>query len=152
MELLAKNVLSLQLSAPDTAEAGSEPEHAKFMILGTFLDKADYCKNETAADKNHILREKLKDCKAERVDVGGDVIFAINAVTTDPEERRKLALKLQEKILNTPGITIKTRCRLRWYGLLLHMLDEAEKRNVSILELDEVIVAGECLEMSKERP
>ena len=149
VELLAKNVSSLQLSAPDTAEAGSESQQAKFMILGTFLDKADDCKDETVADKNRILRERLKDCEAERVDVGGDVIFAINAVTTDPEERRKLALKLQEKILNTPGITIKTRCRLRWYGLLLYMLDKAEKRNMSVLELDVVFAAGECLEVSE---
>ena len=59
VELLAKNVSSLQLSAPNTAENGSKPQHTKFMILGTFLDKASNCKDETVADKNRILRERL---------------------------------------------------------------------------------------------
>ena len=150
VESLAMNVSSLQLTTPNTAEAGSKPQQAKFLIVGTFADRAGDCQDETIADKNNMLQERLKDFKAERVDVGDDVIFAINAITTDRDERQETALKLQEKITETPGITIETKVKLRWFGLLLHMLDEAEKRKVSVLHLDEVIAAGKCLKMSEE--
>ena len=80
---------------------------------------------------------------------GEDVILAVNAITSDPEEREKAALRLQEKITTTPGTTIKTKIKLRWFGLLLHLLDEAEKKSVSILPLSEVLSAGKCLKMSE---
>ena len=119
IELLAKSTSSLQLSTSTTLSDGSESRHAKFMIVGTFADKAEDCQDESVAVKNSILRDRLKDYEAERIDAGNDVIFAVNAITTDPDERRKAALRLQDKITNTPGTTIKTRIKLRWFGLLL---------------------------------
>ena len=150
IELLAKSISSLQLSTSTTPSSdGSESRHAKFMIVGTFADKAEECQDESVADKNNILRDRLKDYEAERIDAGKDVIFAINAITTDPDERRKAALRLQDKITNTPGTTIKTRIKLRWFGLLLHLLDEAEKKGVSIIPLKDVLAAGRCLQMNR---
>ena len=119
------------------------------MIVGTFLDKASECRDETIADKNRIFRDRLKDFESDRIDEGEDVILAINAITSDPEEREKAALRLQEKITTTPGTTIKTKIKLRWFGLLLHLMDEAEKKSVSILPLSEVLAAGKCLKMSE---
>ena len=147
VECLAKNVSSVQLTATPNTE--DEPRQAKFMIVGTFKDKAKECRDETIADKNRILRDRLKDCESERIDEGEDVILAVNAVTSDPEEREKAALRLQEKITTTPGTTIKTKIKLRWFGLLLHLLDEAEKKSVSILPLSAVLAAGRCLKMSE---
>ena len=147
VECLAKNVSSVQLTATPNTE--DEPRQAKFMIVGTFLDKASECRDETIADKNRILRDRLKDCESERIDEGEDVILAINAITSDPEEREKAALRLQEKITTTPGTTIKTKIKLRWFGLLLHLLDEAEKKSMSILPLSAVLAAGKCLKMSE---
>ena len=118
------------------------------MIVGTFADKAGECQDESVANKNSILRDRLKDYEAERIDAGKDVIFAVNAITTDPDKRRKSALRLQDKITNTPGTTIKTRVKLRWFGLLLHLLDEAEKKGVSIIPLEDVLAAGRCLQMN----
>ena len=146
IEQLAKSISSLQLST--TASDGAESRHAKFMIVGTFADKADECQGESIANKNSILRDRLKDYEAERIDEGNDVIFAINAVTTDPDERQKAAVRLQDKIINTPGTAIKTKIKLRWFGLLLHLLDEAEKSGVPIIPLDDVLAAGRCLQMS----
>ena len=117
------------------------------MIVGTFADTED-CQDESVADKNSILCDRLKDFEAERIDAGNDVILAVNAITTDPDERRKAALRLQDKITNTPGTTIKTRIKLRWFGLLLHLLDEAEKKGVSIIPLEDVLAAGRCLQMN----
>ena len=148
IELLAKSTSSLQLSTSTTLSDGSESRHAKFMIVGTFADKAEDCQDESVAVKNSILRDRLKDYEAERIDAGNDVIFAVNAITTDPDERRKAALRLQDKITNTPGTTIKTRIKLRWFGLLLHLLDEAEKKKVSIIPLEYVLAAGRCLQMN----
>ena len=147
VESLAKNVSSVQLMATPNAE--DEPRQAKFMIVGTFLDKASECRDETIADKNRILRDRLKDCEPERIDEGEDVILAINAITGDPEEREKAALRLQEKITTTPGTAIKTKIKLRWFGLLLYMLDEAEKKSMSILPISAVLAAGRCLKMSE---
>ena len=150
IELLAKSISSLQLSTSTSTPSsdGSESRHAKFMIVGTFADKAEDCQDESVADKNSILRDRLKDYEAERIDAGKDVIFAVNAITTDPDERQKAALRLQGKITNTPGTTIKTRIKLRWFGLLLHLLDEAEKKGVSIIPLEDVLAAGRCLQMN----
>ena len=149
IELLAKSISSLQLStSTSTPSVKSESRHAKFMIVGTFADKAEDCQDESVADKNSILRDQLKDYEAERIDAGNDVIFAVNAITTDPDERRKAALRLQDKITNTPGMTIKTRIKLRWFGLLLHLLDEAEKKGVSIIPLEDVLAVGRCLQMN----
>ena len=150
VECLAKNVSSVQLTTPNTEQldGAAETRQAKFMIVGTFLDKASEC-DETIADKNRILRDRLKDFESDRIDEGEDVILAVNAITSDPEEREKAALRLQEKITTTPGTTIKTKIKLRWFGLLLHLLDEAEKKSVSILPLSEVLAAGKCLKMSE---
>ena len=152
VECLAKNVSSVQLTTPNTEQldGAAKPRQAKFMIVGTFLDKASECKDETIADKNRILRDRLKDFESDRIDEGEDVILAVNAITSDPEEREKAALRLQEKITTTPGTTIKTKIKLRWFGLLLHLLDEAEKKSVSILPLSEVLAAGKCLKMSEQ--
>ena len=147
VECLAKNVSSVQLTVTPNTE--DEPRQTKFMIVGTFKDKASECRDETIADKNRILRDRLKDCESERIDEGEDVIFAVNAITSDPEEREKAALRLQEKITTTPGTTIKTKIKLRWFGLLLHLLDEAEKKSMSILPLSAVLAAGKCLKMSE---
>ena len=150
IELLAKSISSLQLATPTTPSSDeSESRHAKFMVVGTFADKAEDCQDESVADKNSILRDRLKDYEAERIDAGNDVIFAVNAITTDPDERQKVALRLQDKITNTPGTTIKTRIKLRWFGLLLHLLDEAEKKGVSIIPLEDVLAAGRCLQMNR---
>ena len=150
IELLAKTMSSIQLSTINTTEDGSRPRQAKFMLIGTFADKAHECEGETIADKNRILKKKLKRFQAELVNNGDDVIFPVNAVTTDPDERQKAAEQLQEVITNTPGTSIKTKIKLRWFGLLVHMLDVAKKKNVSTLELDEIIAAGKCLMMSEE--
>ena len=72
VECLAKNVSSVQLTTPNTEEG---PRQAKFMIVGTFLDKASECQDETIADKNRILRDRLKDCESDRIDEGEDVIL-----------------------------------------------------------------------------
>ena len=149
IELLAKSISSLQLTTSTTLSAdGSESRHAKFMIVGTFADKAEDCQGESVADKNSRLRVRLKGYEAERIDAGNDIIFAVNAITTDPDERREAALRLQDKITNTPGTTIKTRIKLRWFGLLLHLLDVAEKKGVSIIPLEDVLAAGRCLQMN----
>ena len=147
IEQLAKSISSLQLSTTPSSDGS---EHAKFMIVGTFADKAEDCQGETIADKNTKLRDRLKDYEAERIDAGNDVIFAVNAVTTDPDKRREAALRLQDKITNTPGTTIKTRIKMRWFGLLLHLLDEAEKNKVSIIPLEEVLAAGRSLQMIRD--
>ena len=151
VECLAKNVSSVQLTTPNTEQldGAAEPRQAKFMIVGTFRDKASECKDETIADKNRILRDRLKDFESDRIDEGEDVILAVNAITSDLEEREKAALRLQEKITTTPGTTIKTKIKLRWFGLLLHLMDEAEKKSVSIIPLSEVLAAGKCLKMSE---
>ena len=70
VECLAKNVSSVQLTTPNT-EDGAEPRQAKFMIVGTFRDKANECRDETIADKNCILRDRLKDCESDRIDERG---------------------------------------------------------------------------------
>ena len=145
VECLAKNVSSVQLTTPNTEDG----RQAKYMIVGTFHDKANQCQDETIADKNRILRDRLKDCESDRIDEGKDVILAVNAITSDPEEREKAALRLQEKITTTPGTTIKTKIKLRWFGLLLHLLDEAEKKSMSVLPLCEVLATGKCLKMSE---
>ena len=148
IEQLAKSISSLQLSTTPSDSDGSE--HAKFMIVGTHADKAGDCQDESVADKNSILRDRLKEYEAERIDAGNDVIFAVNAITTDKEERQKAALKLQEKITKTPGTTIKRKIKMRWFGLLLHLLDKAENNNVSIIPLKEVLAAGRELQMSRD--
>ena len=63
IELLAKSISSLQLSTSTSTPSsdGSESRHAKFMIVGTFADKAEECQDESVADKNSILRDRLKD-------------------------------------------------------------------------------------------
>ena len=144
IELLAKSVSSLQLktNSPDR----SKP---KFMVVGTFADKAEDSQEESVADKNIKLRDLLKNYKAERVDPGNDVIFAVNTITTDQFERQMAAQRLQDKITNTPGTTLTTGIKMRWFGLLLHLLDEAEMKGISIISLEDVIAAGRCLQMDR---
>ena len=147
IELLAKSISALQFMASSTPLDRSGSRHAKFMIVGTFADKAADCQDESVADKNSILRAQLKDYEAERIDSGNDIIFAVNAITTNPNERRKAALRLQDKITNTPGTTIRTKIKLRWFGLLLYLLDEAEKKGLAVIPLKDVLAAGRCLQM-----
>ena len=114
----------------------------KYIIVGTFEDKADKCE-ETIGTKNAILKERLSGTEDQRIDNGSSIIFPINAVNPNEEERKEKAEWLRRKILESP---VKERVKIRWFGLLLHLITEEK----AAYTLDECSEAGKHLKMDEK--
>ena len=146
IETLAKAVVAFQV--PYTPSAKESPKSAKFTIVGTFEDKADTCE-ETIEEKESILEKALEPYKSYQVRYGDDIILPVNAITTDEKERRKLATKLQQLIIDASDVTMKVTVKLSWFGFLLSMLTISEKQKRPILTLSECLEIGRSLKMDE---
>ena len=122
----------------------SSSKAPKYIIVGTFEDKANKC-GETIETKNATLKERLYGLEDQRIDNGDSIIFPIYAVNPNVEERRKSAAWLRRKILESPGATVSERVNIRWFGLLLHLITEEK----DIYTLDECLEAGKTLKMNE---
>ena len=147
IESLAKSVSSVKPS--NISVAKSSPEKPKFMIVGSFKDKADDC-DETITEKNRRLRRHLENYKAVRVDDGSSVIFPVNTINPNEMERKKAARQLQQRITSTTGTTMQVEVPIKWFGLLLELILLAEKQNKSLLHLNDCIAAGKFLEIDEK--
>ena len=146
IETLAKTVSAFQ--PPSTPSTIASPQGAKFVIVGTFEDKAHLC-SETIEMKEATLEKVLKPYKPFQVLYDGKIIFPINAIITDKGKRQDLAEKLRNLITDTSGTTMKIQLKLRWFGFLLTMLTRSEKQKRSILSLDECLEIGWSLGMDR---
>ena len=130
----------------------SNPDGARFMIVGTFADKADECPGETLEDKNRRLVEALEAYENVRVDYNpakGEIIVAVNAVVE--EERDKEAARLRDIItraLKETGTPAK-EVPLRWFVLELDISRIAVEQDKFVLLLSECVEAGRKLGMSE---
>ena len=123
----------------------SPSQAPKYIIVGTFEDKADKCE-ETIETKNAILKERLSGSEDQRIDNGGSIIFPIYAVNPNEEERKEKAEWLRRKILQSPGGTVEKTVNIRWFSLLLHLLTNDK----DTYTLDECLEAGKKLKMDKD--
>ena len=122
----------------------SPSQAPKYIIVGTFEDEAFKCE-EMIGTKNAILKERLSGLEDQRIDNGGSIIFPTNAVNPNEEERKKSAKWLRRKILKSPGATVKKSVKIRWFGLLLHLITEDK----DTYTLDECLEAGKSLKMDE---
>ena len=147
VESLAKSVSSVQPS--HTPAAKSDPKEPKFMVVGTFADKAGECPSESVATKNAILRQHLKDYDRVRIDHGKEVIFPVNTINPNEAERKEAARQLQRKITSA-GMSMKAEVPLKWFAFLLNLIFSAEKKGTSVLQLSHCISTGKSLEMEEK--
>ena len=127
------------------SQASVNPSQApKYIIVGTHDDKTKDCE-ETIGTKNAILKERLSGLEDQRIDNGTTIIFPINAVNPNEEERKKKAKWLRRKILKSPGATVEKSVKIRWFGLLLHLITEDK----DTYTLDECLEAGKSLKMDE---
>lgn len=126
----------------------SYPESPNVMIVGTFKDKIMECPYETIEDKNAKLQQSLKNLGVRNED--GEIIFPVNTFNPDNEfGRKKDAMKLQREITKSGG-AITEDVPIRWFGLLLHLLYEAQKEDKAVFLLSDCITAGRSLKMDTE--
>ena len=128
------------------SQASVNPSQAhKYIIVGTHDDKAEECK-ETIGTKNAKLKEMLSGLEDQRINNGTTIIFPINAVNPNEEERKEKAKWLRRKILKSRGATVEERVNIRWFGLLLHLITEDK----DTYTLDECLDAGKRLKMDEK--
>ena len=124
------------------SQASVDPSQApNYIIVGTFADKAKEC-DESIQTKNEILKRSLSGLEDQRIDYGGSIIFPINAVNPNGEERKEKAEWLRSKVLESP---VEKKVNIRWFGLLLHLITEDE----DTYTLDECLEAGMRLKMDR---
>ena len=152
LELIESLVRSLctfqQASGNDSLPVG-----ARFVLVGTFADQVDQCKDETVADKNKKLVTALEAYEKVRIDYNpakGEVIVAVNAVVEN--DREKEAERMREiltRALEATGIQ-EIEIPLRWFVLDLDISRIATNKNRFVLLLSECVEAGRKLGMSKD--
>ena len=126
-------------------QAEKVPNKPHFVLVGTFLDQADKCP-QSIEEKNHLLLEHLSPYKNVRIDSdpsNGEIIFAVNAITT--ERREKLASRLRQLIMGRPEARLVVNVPMRWFALELELSHIAEEKCRYVLTLEECTVAGELL-------
>ena len=126
-------------SLPYSAEESSCPQ---LVVVGTHRDEEHQCEGESRDDKNKQLLEILRPIRDDVFFCTGmqDVIFPVNALSPDPEDRA-VASQLRHTIesLKPPP----KKLPLHWYGLELELEKEAlEKERL-------VFTRGECLQVAK---
>ena len=106
-------------------------DDCNLICIGTHLDKIDEC-SETIEEKHARLLELLPDLifKQCHLDNGLQLIFAINACTDIPGDRKSTAEKLREVIEKCPFKEIKIP--IWWYilELILKKISSEEKQKV----------------------
>ena len=128
------------------SQASVNPSQApKYIIVGTFVDEVKEG-DETIETKNDVLKKSLSGLEDQRINNGGSIIFPINAVNQNEKERKEKAKWLRRKILESPGATAKERVKIRWFGLLLHLIT----KDKAAYTLDECLEAGKSLKMDED--
>ena len=144
LESLAKSMSSF---LPSLSQSSSDCRgNAHFAVIGTFADRMDECVNESLEDKNTSLAQSLKAYEQLRVNYKGKVIFPINAITSDKEQRRQYMTELRRQISKAPSVEVTIK--LRWFGFYLSLLSEVEQR--AILSLQECLDIGRSLDMDEQ--
>ena len=127
------------------SQASVNPSQApKYIIVGTFEDQVKEG-DETIETKNAVLEKSLRGLEDQCIVNGSSIIFPINAVNPNEKERKDDAKRLREKILESPGATVEKRVKIRWFGLLLHLITEDK----DTYTLDECLDAGKSLKMDE---
>ena len=130
--------------------AKSHPNKPHFMIIGTFADKAEQCQ-ESIEEKNQRLLTILEQYEEVRIDsdpANDEIIFAVNAITT--EGREELAAWLRSQITGNEESTLTIDVPMRWFALELELTSTAEKKNRYVLTVKECERAGKCLQVKPE--
>lgn len=149
IESLLRSLCTFQQGSADM----SKPDGARFMIVGTFADKADECTGESLEDKNRRLVEALQAYENVHVNYNpakGEVIVAVNAVVE--EERDQEAARLRDiitKALEATGM-LSQEVPLRWFVLELDISRIAAEKDQFVLLLSECVDAGKKLGMSEQ--
>ena len=126
-------------------QAEKVPNKPHFVLVGTFLDQADTCP-ESVWKKNQLLQVALAPYKYVRIDCDpgkGEIIFAVNAITT--EGREELASRLRQLIMGSPETRLVVNVPMRWFVLELEFSRIAEEKGRYVLTLEECTEAGELL-------
>ena len=148
-ELIESLFCSLSSVQPQRLlHAKTIPSEPHFMIIGTFLDKADQCK-ESLEEKNRLLLEALAQYENVRIDADpakGEIIIALNAICS--EGREELVSRLRQLIAGRPETRLVMDVPMRWFALELEISRMAEEKERYILTLHECEAAGKVLEVS----
>ena len=123
------SLTNLQMIERTCELANSDPEHPQsIMIVGTRYDKK--C-DESLEEKNKQLEEIFQKYPHNIIRAGnGGIIFAMNAVTTDPEERARYTRILQNQILHAEKIGKDFKVPARWMIFYLEVQCCATKEGI----------------------
>ena len=123
------SLTTLQMIERTCELANSDPENPQsIMIVGTRDDKK--CE-ESLEEKNKQLEEIFQKYKHNIIRAGnGGIIFAMNAVTSDPEERARYTRILQNQILHAEKIGKDFKVPVRWMIFDLEVQRRATKEGI----------------------
>ena len=123
------SLTTLQMIERTCELANSNPENPQsVMIVGTRYDKK--CE-ESLEEKNEQLEEIFQKYKHNIIRAGdGGIIFAMNAVTTDPEKRAEYTRILQNQILHAEKIGKDFKVPVRWMIFDLEVQRRATKEGI----------------------
>ena len=112
----------------------AKASNSKVFVVGTHLDQEN--EKETLADKNLMLKPLLEKYRDNLVlpNNKGDVIFAVNAMAPEGEEREKYATMLQTSFLDNCLHDKKNEVPIRWIALELE-LSRCSRESEEIIEL-----------------
>ena len=133
------------MKAKSLQQVKKAPSKPHFVVVGTFLDQANTC-HESVEEKNQKLCKVLSPYKDVRIDSDprkGEIIFAVNAITT--EGREELASRLRQLIMGRPETRSVVNVPMRWFVLELELSRIAEEKCRHVLTLEECTEAGELL-------
>ena len=119
----------------------AKASESRVMVVGTHLDQED--EEEPLAKKMKLLNpllEKYQDNLVQNED--GSVIFPVNAMASEGEQREEYATMLQELILDACCIDEEKTVPIRWMALELELSRRSR-------ESGEILEKSECDEVAK---
>ena len=120
--------------------------HPWVMVIATHLD-CD-CSKESLEEKNHCLRELLRRYKHVLITKSKDeVIFAMNAMATEGQERDEYTRLLQDHVLNAPKVHEDIPVPVRW--MLFH-LELSRCSDEGVVEKSVCLEVGDRIQMHKD--
>ena len=149
-DVLSSGAIVQPLDIQQSKEAAKDFQYPEYFVLGTHKDKAEPPQIEKY-NKELLSLKSGSEKKGYRIIPvkynSNQIIYPVNTILESGPHRQDEAKTLCEAIYN--NISGKTfPMPVRWFAFELTLLEKAE--GCSFLQLDDVLLAGESLEMGED--
>ena len=117
-------------------------------VLGTHKDKVTQKDIDDLNNELSLLNRSASDLNSATIGGSKDIIYPINTLEKGPA-RQESAKNICDAILLNTCAAIPFPICIQWFVFELVLQEKAEKKNCNFLEIDDVLLAGRSLQMTK---